>query len=254
MTTHIEYRDVDLDGSETRATEADGQKRTVGYAARFGVWSLDLGGFREMLRPTAFDKTLRAGNDIKALINHDASKVIGSTRAGTLTLNPDERGLWNEKSLPDTTYANDHYVVVQRGDVHGQSFGFSVPQGGDEWNKDFSNRYVNEVRLHETSDVTFPAYPQTSVSARSLAMFEARSGRSRDDLAAAIESLRSGELTEEYADVLTEAIQRMRGVRDEDAAQLIAAIDDEVRDADPVDEVFLLEHRIALRERTVAAL
>lgn len=256
MTT-IEYRDIAVDESEMRAVDDDGQKRTVGYASRFNVWSLDLGGFREQIRPGAFDKTLRSRNDIKGLINHDSSKVIGSTRVGTLTLTPDERGLWNEKVLPDTTYANDHYVVVKRGDVRGQSFGFSVPTGGDEWNKDWSERYVNEVRLHETSDVTFPAYPQSTVSARSLAMFEARSGRSRDDLAAAIDALRSGDVSDEQADILTEAIQRSRSGDPDEAAAVIEAIEDETRETDPADEpdtggeLYVLRARLALRERTL---
>lgn len=259
MTTMVEYRDIDADESEIRATEDDSVKRTAGYTALFNVWSLDLGGFREQIRPGAFDKTVRSRNDIKALINHDASKVIGSTRAGTLRLTIDERGLWNEKDLPDTTYANDHYVVVKRRDVRGQSFGFSVPQGGDEWNSDWTERHVLEVRLHETSDVTFPAYPQSSVSARSLAMFEARSGRSRDDLAAAIDALRSGSLTDELADVLTEAIQRSRGVSDEDAADTIRAIEEVEQDATraaeaEVDELFVRRARLALRERAVSLL
>jgi len=256
MTT-IEYRDIAVDESEMRATDDEGQKRTVGYASRFNVWSLDLGGFREQIRPGAFDKTLRSRNDIKGLINHDSSKVIGSTRVGTLTLVPDERGLWNEKILPDTTYANDHYVVVKRGDVRGQSFGFSVPTGGDEWNADWTERYVNELRLHETSDVTFPAYPQSTVSARSLAMFEARSGRSRDVLAEAVESLLRGDVTDEHADVLTEAIQRSRGVSDDEAAAVIEAIEDETRETDLAaepdtgGELYVLRQRLALRERAL---
>lgn len=259
MTTVVEYREITDDGEfETRATVAeDGSKVLEGYAFRYNAWSLDLGGFRERLAPGAADVTLRARNDIKALANHDSSKVLGSTRAHTLTIESDSAGARDRIALPDTTYANDLWVSVDRRDVRGQSFGMSVV--ADEWNADYTERIVHEFRLHEVSVVTFPAYPQTSVSARSLAMFEARSGRSRDDLAAAIEALRSGSLTDDLADVLTEAIQRSRGVSDEDAADTIRAIEEVAEDATrnaeaEIDELFVRRARLALRERAVSLL
>lgn len=253
MTTMIEYREsVADDEFETRATVAeDGTKVLCGYAFRYNSWSLDLGGWKERLDSRSAEKTLAARNDVKALANHDSSKVLGSTRAKTLTILSEASGAKDEIALPDTTYANDLWTSVDRGDTRGQSFGMSVV--ADEWNNDYSQRTVLEFRLHEVSVVTFPAYPQTSVSARSLAMFEARSGRSRDDLAAALDALRSGEVTDEYADILTEAIQRSRGASDDEAAAVIEAIEDETRDAEPDTggELYVLRARLALRERTL---
>ena len=257
MTTLIEYREsVDDDEFETRASVADdGTKILSGYAFRYNSWSLDLGGWKERLASNSADKTLSARNDIKALANHDSSKVLGSTRARTLTINSDSAGAKDEISLPDTTYANDLWTSVERRDTRGQSFGMSVV--ADEWNKDWTERTVVEFRLHEVSVVTFPAYPTTSVSARSLAMFEARSGRSRDDLAGAIEALRFGDVSDEQADILTEAIQRSRSVDPDEAAAVIEAIEDETRETDPADEpdtggeLYVLRARLALRERTL---
>ena len=139
--------------------------------------------------------------------------------------------------------------------MRGQSFGFSVPRGGDEWNSDFTERTVTEFRLHEVSVVTFPAYTQTSVSARSLAMFEAESGRDRDDLASAWDSFMRGEMTAEHADVLIEAVQR-KHPRSDEAAEVVEQIED-VRDVEPeavADELYARRMRLALRQRTAGLL
>ena len=65
--------------------------------------------------------------------SHDTSIVLGSTRAGTLKLTEDERGLLVEASLPDTQAGRDAATLIKRGDVTGFSFSFRVPVGGDEW-------------------------------------------------------------------------------------------------------------------------
>lgn len=251
MTT-IEYREVADDLHETRASvNADGSKSLEGYAIRFDVWSQDLGGFRERLSPDSTDATLRARNDVKALVNHESRLVIGSTRAKTLVLESTAQGVRDHIALPDTSYANDLHTVVDRGDVRGQSFGFSVPRGGDAWNSDFTERTVLALRLHEVSVVTFPAYVQTSVSARSLAMFEAESGRDREDLATAWGAFMRGEMTAEHADTLIEAVQR-KHPRSDEAADVVEQIED-VRDADPeavADELYARRVRLALRQRT----
>lgn len=254
MTT-IEYRElVDDEEFETRAAVTDdGGKSLDGYAIRFNVWSLDLGGWKERIAPVAVDKTLKRNgtrNDIYALANHDSGKVLGNTRSGTLVLTPDDRGVHDKIALPDTSYANDLHVVVDRKDVRGQSFGMSVVN--DEWNTDFTERQVNELRLHEVSVVTFPAYPQTSISARSLAMFAAKTGTERDDLANAFEALRSGaDLSDEHRDLLVEAVNRSRTDVDE-AGAVIEQLNDEARAeseaADLAQRAALADH-FALIER-----
>ena len=132
--TVIEYREVaDVEEFETRASVTDdGAKVLSGYAFRYNSWSLDLGGFKERLAPSSADKTLRARNDIKALANHDSSKVLGSTKARTLEIESDSAGARDVITLPDTTYAHDLWTVVDRRDVRGQSFGMSVVADGIE--------------------------------------------------------------------------------------------------------------------------
>jgi len=135
----------------------------TGYAARFNVWSQDLGCFKERIRPGAFKKTIKE-NDIRALINHNANLIIGRMKNKTLELWEDDKGLGFNVKLPDTTYANDLVVSIKRKDITQNSFGFRTIE--DEWSKDGKKRDLIEVQLLDISPVTFPAYTQTNVKVR----------------------------------------------------------------------------------------
>lgn len=155
---------------ELRASEKDGVKRISGYAAVFDSWSEDLGWFREKISPGAFRDALKT-SDTMALFNHDHNIILGRQSAGTLRLKEDERGLHMEVDLPDTQVANDVYELIDRGDVRGQSFGFSV--GESEWRykddtEELDERTIIKVKeLFDVGPVTYPAYPDTSVAKRS---------------------------------------------------------------------------------------
>ena len=153
--------------------EEEGGPRIVGYAALFDELSTDLGGFREIIRRGAFTQTV-AGDDVRALWNHNADYVIGRTRAGTLRLAEDERGLRFEAEPPDTQWARDALVSLRRGDVNQMSFGFYARR--DRWQQDEEGNTLRElldVELYDVSPVTYPAYPQTSVAVRAMrAKFE----------------------------------------------------------------------------------
>lgn len=147
------------------ATElrAEGRKLT-GYAAVFGQ-ETRIADFQETIAPGAFGQSLRANPDILALVDHDAGKVLARTKSGTLRLSEDARGLKFEIDVPDTTLGRDLLAMAARSDLGGMSFGFSVPEGGDEWRGD--KRTLRAVVLHEVSVVqSFPAYAGTSVQAR----------------------------------------------------------------------------------------
>ncbi|MEY9098241.1 HK97 family phage prohead protease [Sinorhizobium fredii] len=152
---------------ETRtATEirAEGRK-LVGYAATFGVETRIL-DFHETIAPGAFAASLRSNPDILALVDHDAGKVLARTRSGSLRLSEDAHGLKFEIALPETSLGRDILAMATRGDLGGMSFGFTVPEGGDEWRGD--KRTLRNVVLHEISVVqSWPAYGGTSVQARS---------------------------------------------------------------------------------------
>ena len=174
----------------------DGEGMTLtGYAARFNEPSEPL-PFIERIKPGAFKRSINSRNDIKLLWNHNTDMVLGSTRAGTLTLKEDEVGLRVVASLPDTSYGRDAKVSIQRGDVTGFSFGFTVPAGGDSWSADGSERTLKSVRLMEVSTgVAFPAYPSTNGTAqvRGLDKVAERNNVDADALADALLKIEDGQ-------------------------------------------------------------
>ncbi|AVA15370.1 HK97 family phage prohead protease [Sphingopyxis sp. MG] len=138
-------------------------RRIEGYAATYGS-EARLGGFVETIAPGAFRSTL--GGDILALLDHDAGKVLGRTRSGTLRLTEDSRGLAFSLDLPDTQAGRDVEALAARGDLGGMSFGFKVPAGGERW--DGEKRTLYQIDLREVSIVqAWPAYPDTEVALRS---------------------------------------------------------------------------------------
>ena len=141
--------------------------RIVGYAAIFESLSQDLGGFVEKIRRGAFAKSLDSGADVRALFNHDSNLILGRTTAGTLKVREDVQGLAIEIIPPDTSYARDLLVSLERGDVSQMSFAFRTKV--EEWDttKEPVLRTLVEVELFDVSPVTYPAYTQTSVSVRS---------------------------------------------------------------------------------------
>lgn len=168
----------------------DGTVRVSGYASVFDKPSENLGGFVERIKPGAFTETLKENrSDPRLLWDHNSQYVLGRRSAGTLVLEEDAKGLRFEATLPDTTYARDLAVLMERGDVREMSFGFNVIR--DAWfdvDKPIMKRDVLEVRLIEISIVSFPAYPQTSVKLRDIAGAETLSD---DDIAKVEEFIRS---------------------------------------------------------------
>lgn len=163
--TEIERRTIAI--KELRVAQKDDAPVIEGYAAVFNQLSEDLGGFREQIKPGAFADTI-AADDIRALWNHDSNYVLGRNVAGTLELEEDSHGLKIRVTPPDTQWARDLVVSIKRGDVDQMSFGFRTVS--DSWHKqdDYMVRDLEKVKLYDVSPVTYPAYPQTVVSARDI--------------------------------------------------------------------------------------
>lgn len=135
-------------------------------------------GATESVAETAFDETL--SGDIRCLVDHETRLVLGRTKANTLTLKTDSRGLWGEVRInPKDTDAMNLYERVKRGDVDQCSFGFRIL---DEEFSDLGTSVhwtIKKVELYEVSVVTFPAYQDTSVSARERDLEEIRSKQTK---------------------------------------------------------------------------
>jgi len=198
-------------------SEGDGMTLR-GYAAVFNSPSQPL-PFIETIERGAFADSLKSRNDVKLLWNHDTGIVLGSTRAGTLRLTEDERGLFVEADLPDTQAGRDAAVSIQRGDVTAFSFGFRIPAGGDVW-ASASERVLKRVNVHEVSvGVAFPAYTATDGTATVRAMTELSEkimqlaelrGVSAEELTDALLALEAGdELTERQGELLTDTLGKV---------------------------------------------
>lgn len=159
--------------SEFNTRDDGGNLSIEGYFAVFGSVYEIAPGMSESIAPEAFDKTL--SGDIRALINHDTTLVLGRTKAGTLNLRTDNRGLWGHIDVnPNDSDAMNLYERVKRGDVDQCSFGFDIIDEETEFHENGSVHWtIKEVELYEVSPCTFPAYEETSIAARA---------KERDDL------------------------------------------------------------------------
>ncbi|WP_143449412.1 phage major capsid protein [Levilactobacillus brevis] len=157
--------DGDSTTPQTQDSQANKGKTISGYAIVWNSPSKDLGGFTEIVTPKALD-----GVDLSNVLmlnNHDYTQVLASVKAGTLTLETDDKGLHFTAQLPNTSFANDVYEEVQSGNVDSCSFGFDSDDDTDEWTKDDDGnitRTINQVKsLFDVSVVAVPAYDDTNV-------------------------------------------------------------------------------------------
>lgn len=188
---------VSRDRRQTRAISSGLQTRDEpemvieGYFIVFGQETELWPGAFEEIAPGAVGESL--SNDIRALINHDTTLVLGRNKAGTLELREDSYGLWGRiKINPRDSDAVNLYERVKRGDVNQCSFGFNILEEITDWRDDGTVKWtITKLDLHEVSVCTFPAYEQTGVQARKAEveqhrkrLFEARKLKLKERLRA----------------------------------------------------------------------
>ena len=155
-----ENRKLSFNNIELRTLDNDGKKHVIGIIP-YNSRSVPMWGMTEIISSTAFNKTLADKSVVRALFNHDENKVLGSTESRTLVLENTIEGLICRCELPNTTYGNDAYEIIKRGDVNTLSFGF-IPQKWDD-SDNGKVRTLKEVHLREISfAVPFPAYEETN--------------------------------------------------------------------------------------------
>lgn len=150
----------------TRDGVEDSDPVIEGYFAVFNS-NYDMGwGMSESIAPGAFTEAI--SGDVRALIDHDTRLVLGRTIAHTLELREDAHGLWGRIHInPRDSEAMNLYERVKRGDVSQCSFGFEVESEETTFPADGKIHWtIKKVKLYEVSCCTYPAYEDTSVSAR----------------------------------------------------------------------------------------
>jgi len=162
-----------------RAEGEPGSPKTIilsGYAAVFDEPTVlaandeKLGRITEVVRPGAFARAIREGQDVRCLVDHNPTLLLGRTKAGTLNLIEDERGLKFEVTLPDTTTARDLHENIRLGNASQCSFAFSPAPNGEakstsqEGGTRVTHIELTDVDLYDVSIVTYPAYAGTTVS------------------------------------------------------------------------------------------
>lgn len=157
------------------------------YNARYDLWD----GAYETIAPGAFDG--ETDGDVRALANHETTLVLGRTTAGTLTLRTDDRGLWGSIVVNQQDQdAMNLYERVRRGDVSQCSFGFDILDQDVQYQDGEPTVWtIRKVKLYEVSVVTFPAYPETSVTVRRRDYEDIRRKRSEAWRHQALEKLKT---------------------------------------------------------------
>lgn len=175
-TERLERREFIAERLEVRR-QSDQPPIISGYAVVFDANSRilhDWSGqpFVERFDAGAFDAWLRTDPELVALWNHNADLPLARRSRGTLQIAKDEHGLRFEMTPPESSWGADAIVAIQRGDVLGMSFLFEAVR--DAWNPPSADgvaqRTVLESVLYEISPVTFPAYPATQVTVRSVSV------------------------------------------------------------------------------------
>lgn len=160
------------DVPEIRSMGDDEPPHITGYAAAFNKLSRRLGGFVERVMPTAFNEARDAGwPDMVCRYNHKPEYVLGTTAAGTLTMEIDERGMRYDVIPP--RHRSDVVELVQRGDVRYSSFAFRClnPGEDDTWgvtDYGFPMRSLHRVSPLDCAPVLDPAYRDTTAAARGM--------------------------------------------------------------------------------------
>lgn len=180
----MEHPQLQNNGIEHRFAPAEFEKRQEGeqtrfrgYALRFGV-TYDMGWFTEEVDKRALDNANLS--DVRILLNHDPSQILGRTQAGTATVGVDDIGLWYDFAPPASPNGENARVAIDRGDITQSSWGFRLRQDatgrrtGDKWEmrNGKEHRTLTDVsEVLDASPVTFPANPDTSVAKRSLELY-----------------------------------------------------------------------------------
>ena len=154
-------------GDESKSSEIEGIAAMVNNETEIGSYD----PWIEVIEPGAFDDVL--ADDVRALFNHDENMILARTTSKTLSLFLTPEGhLGFKYTTPNRQYALDLEDAIKTGDVNQCSFSFQIKEQrwiwGDRSKGEKDRRSIVKLgKLYDVSPVTFPAYPDTTLAARS---------------------------------------------------------------------------------------
>jgi HK97 family phage prohead protease len=153
----------------------DGTMTVSGYVNKTESRSNMLGKdqkFIEVIKKGAWQRAIDKAGEVHFLAEHDKSKILSSTRNGSLELREDDEGLFMSATISPTSWGKDYYTLIKDGILQNMSFGFRAVK--DAWRNlgTYFERTVDELELFEVSVVRDPAYANSSISARGIDLVE----------------------------------------------------------------------------------
>jgi HK97 family phage prohead protease len=205
-----------------------------GYVAVYGVPSHDMGGFRTVIAPGAFDNVLASSPDVHFVWDHDTRYPLARTKNGTLTLHSDATGLYMDARVGQYSYAKDLRTALERGDIDQGSVALTVAEDGDEWSVDDDEQVFRTIRttdgLYDATVTAQGAFPQTSLEAAVSLMKKAASAGRLPEAGAALVAERGEQPSHkggEESEVVrrAEELRNLRAVQRDELAKLQERMD-----------------------------
>ena len=172
-----DVRSINLQLASLTTRDAEnGSHKITGYGMLFNQPSVPM-PFIEYIKPEALDGLNLSS--VMLLRSHDFDQILARVDSGTLSVRVDDKGLYFEATMPDTTLGNDTLADIKAGNIKGCSIGFNI--GDDDWSRDDSGQTIHQIneisQLNEISLTPIPAYQQTSANVeRSLKQFLEKGG------------------------------------------------------------------------------
>ena len=166
----LRMRTIPAEGLEIRAEQEGKVKKVTGYGIVYNRETRIWGDMYEVIRSGAATKVLAGKPDIRCALNHNRMYLFGRTKSGTAVITEDKKGVRYEATPPDAQWAKDAIASIERGDIDGASFTFSVEPQYEKITKRKDGTYLREIieiaRIGEMGPVTDPAYLDTTAEAR----------------------------------------------------------------------------------------
>lgn len=222
-----EIRSIVSDLKAVTRDDGTNTKTIQGYAIMFDTLSVDLGGFTEVIKPTALDGVDLS--DVKLVYAHEKNQILARASAGNLQTKVDSKGLFFIATLADTTRARDVYADIEAGNLKGMSFTYNIKPNGDTWTRDINGQLLHTVnQIYQVSELTVTAYPafdDTSVELKRSAEQQMK-GNTRD-MATDTQAPTTDAPNDD--DVLNQILDRLRALEQSEADE---AAEDKPEDAE----------------------